>query len=495
MQGRRIDIIGGGIAGLSLGIYLQKSGFQTTIYEKHSMPGGLCTGWRRGDYTFNGCVHWILGARKGISFHEFWKEIIDIDGVRFCEHLEKTQIELKEADRHGERYFHFINNIDDFESYLLDIAPEDSKMIRRWTDKVRMVMPLLEYLPPVKYSMKLIKLIKILPFMRSWGKMSNKEFAKHFKNSFLRSAIENLYDAEMRMSVIVFAQAYAAKGVALYPIGGSLAFTKCLQDEYIKQKGVLRTNCEVKDIIVENNKATGLRLKNGETTTADFVASAADWHWTVFDALGGRFASEKMLQLRNPSKESVFYSYCRLFIGVAKSMKEWPHFERFNIPTLCLPDGTTLQKLEVEVYNYDTTLAPEGKVTMAVNILTREGDWWIKLRTDDMAKYKETKMSIENAIIDVMTQHYGTEWRDSIEVTDFITPATFERYTANLRGSSQGWSPLTDITKRLPIKPTLPGLNNFIMCGHWLEAGGGIPVALYTARKAADKIKNRLKAD
>ena len=46
----KIIIIGGGIAGLSAGIYARKAGFETTIYEKNGVPGGNCSGWNRNGY-------------------------------------------------------------------------------------------------------------------------------------------------------------------------------------------------------------------------------------------------------------------------------------------------------------------------------------------------------------------------------------------------------------------------------------------------------------
>jgi phytoene dehydrogenase-like protein len=49
-------IIGADIAGLSAGIYAQRNGYQTTIYEAHSLPGGMCTAWHRKGYTFQGSV-------------------------------------------------------------------------------------------------------------------------------------------------------------------------------------------------------------------------------------------------------------------------------------------------------------------------------------------------------------------------------------------------------------------------------------------------------
>jgi len=31
----------------------------------HSLPGGLCTSWKRGEYTIDGCLHWLSGSAPG----------------------------------------------------------------------------------------------------------------------------------------------------------------------------------------------------------------------------------------------------------------------------------------------------------------------------------------------------------------------------------------------------------------------------------------------
>ena len=37
---RTVAIIGAGIAGLATGCYAQMNGYQTTIFEQHTIPGG-----------------------------------------------------------------------------------------------------------------------------------------------------------------------------------------------------------------------------------------------------------------------------------------------------------------------------------------------------------------------------------------------------------------------------------------------------------------------
>lgn len=496
-----VDIIGAGVAGLSLGIYLQKKGIDTHIYEQHSMAGGLCTSWQRGAYTFNGCLHWVLGAKSGTSFYTMWKELFDIDQLDFFMPRERVVFDMPIPDKNGCKQFHFYTNIDEFEHYLLDIAPEDETEIRLWCSNVRLVMSMLNYLPPIwprkwwhkaLMSLKLIKLLKILPFMHSWGKMSNRDYAKRFKNSFLQTAIMRLYDAEMRMTVVVFAQAYAAQNVAQYPIGGSAFFIQQLVDKYKQLGGQLHLHCKVNNVLIADNQAVGLQLANGEQTKAQYVVSAADWHWTIFDALRGQYLNRAMMQLKHPHKNEVFYSYCRLFIGVAMPMDDVPHFARIDTEPLTMPDGTRYDHLEVETYNNDPTLAPLGHVTMAVNLLTREGEWWIDLRQNNRTDYRNAKRRLENEILQRLEIRYGSLWRSKVEQTDMVTPATWYRYTNNMWGSSQGWTPRNDITQRIAVRSTLPHLKHFALCGHWTEAGGGIPVALYSARKVSEIVAKQL---
>ncbi|MBN2275984.1 MAG: NAD(P)/FAD-dependent oxidoreductase [Bacteroidales bacterium] len=46
-------IRGGGIAGLSACCYAQMNGFQTEIYEMNSLPGDVCTSWKRGEFLYD----------------------------------------------------------------------------------------------------------------------------------------------------------------------------------------------------------------------------------------------------------------------------------------------------------------------------------------------------------------------------------------------------------------------------------------------------------
>ena len=60
---KKLIIAGGGISGLSAGIFAQAAGIHTMILEKNRVPGGLCTGWNRYGFHIDGCIRELAGFR------------------------------------------------------------------------------------------------------------------------------------------------------------------------------------------------------------------------------------------------------------------------------------------------------------------------------------------------------------------------------------------------------------------------------------------------
>ncbi len=92
MNDKSIIIIGGGITGLAAGVYSQMNGYKTSIFEMHTLPGGLCTSWQRKGYTFDGCIHWLVGHQSRIRLHTScgrnWGALKDVEIINheefFC---------------------------------------------------------------------------------------------------------------------------------------------------------------------------------------------------------------------------------------------------------------------------------------------------------------------------------------------------------------------------------------------------------------------------
>ena len=52
-----VVVIGSGLGGSVSGAYLSKFGFDVTVFEQHSIPGGYATSFDRGDFTFDVSLH------------------------------------------------------------------------------------------------------------------------------------------------------------------------------------------------------------------------------------------------------------------------------------------------------------------------------------------------------------------------------------------------------------------------------------------------------
>ncbi|MBS1634445.1 MAG: NAD(P)/FAD-dependent oxidoreductase [Bacteroidetes bacterium] len=494
----KVNIIGAGVSGLCAGSYLQMNGFETEIFEKHSIPGGLCTSWKKGDYTIDGCLHWILGSKKGSGFYNYWSELLDLKKIPFHDHDVRMHVEVKHTrDKYGDNTFHLYTNLDKLQAYMLDLAPEDSKVIKKFIRQIRILQtfelpPLLDEIPLIPSIIRSIKMSRYLRFLLlilKLNKVTNRTMARQFKNPFLKESFELLFDGEeVKMLVLAFPMASFDQKSAGYPIGGSLSWAQRLADRYTELGGKIHYNTPVKKIITENNEARALLVRNNVIHPSDITLSAADWHHTLFDFLDGKYVDKTILELRSEKKLDLFYSVLLVSFGVNRTFEGEPHFLRFPIRTkLESPCGTNWERLEVHLYNYDPTMAPEGKTMLACSFYTKNGKYWIDLRKNDRPKYREAKTKFCQDVLDRLEEKYPGI-KSQVEVMDFATPATVLRYTNNWQGSTQGWLPSDNFAASSPVGFKLPGLRNFYYASHWNRPGGGLPIAITAARDVAKTI-------
>ena len=80
-----VVIIGGGVSGLSAGIYTRLTGNRAIICEKHTTAGGNLTGWKRGEYTIDNCIHWLTGTNPATKTYKMWKELGALGNVEILQ--------------------------------------------------------------------------------------------------------------------------------------------------------------------------------------------------------------------------------------------------------------------------------------------------------------------------------------------------------------------------------------------------------------------------
>ena len=78
-------IIGAGLAGLSTGCYAQMNGYQSHIFEHHTVPGGVAACWKRKGYFIDGGIHFIMSHKPGTALHEVYRELGTAQANRFLD--------------------------------------------------------------------------------------------------------------------------------------------------------------------------------------------------------------------------------------------------------------------------------------------------------------------------------------------------------------------------------------------------------------------------
>ena len=125
-------------------------------------------------------------------------------------------------------------------------------------------------------------------------------------------------------------------------------------------------------------------------------------------------------------------------------------------------------------YNFDPTLAPEGKTVVKVQFDT-DYDYWEELYKEP-EKYRVEKERIADLVVEHLDRRFPG-LADQVEMRDVATPMTWVRYTGNWKGSYEGWM-ITKDNFMMVMPKTLPHLENFYMAGQWVNPGGGMPTAI-----------------
>jgi phytoene dehydrogenase-like protein len=470
---KKIVIIGGGMAGLSSGIYARMNGFDAEIIEMHSITGGQCTAWNRKGYRFDYCLHWLVGTRKG-PFNNIWRETDVLnDNVEIIDHEVHTKLFASDG-----REFIIYTDLNRWEEYLCKIAPEDTKRIKRMCADMRKSAFLQPFSDPPelrKFWHTIGSMLSMMPVMTLFMKYGRKSCDEYFRklgfvNESLNYFLNSIFGSR-DFSALAFIMMFAwfNQKNAGYLIGGSLPMAQRMTTRYLDHGGRLRTKSIVKKIIVENNQAKGVILSDGTEIKADYVISAADGHSTIYNLLEGRYINRKISNAYE--NWELFTPIVQVSFGINKIIGSEVHAESWLIRDQVIGRTKTTNGYSIMNYSFDPTMAPAGK---SVIIIRFESPWelWKDMDPDE---YKSEKVQIEKDAMSILEKRYpGIS--ANIEVCDVATPLTDVNYTGVWKGSYEGFMP-TSKNLMDNLKSTIPGLKKFYMAGQWLFPGGGLPPA------------------
>lgn len=482
---KKVVIIGAGVSGLTAGIYALDNNFDVTIYEKHIIAGGQCTGWERKGVHIDGCAHWIVGTSPKSDLYPLWKHIGAFDSTTTIHETEY----FSKIDIDGE-IFTFYADLEKLKEEMLRVAPEDKKQINRFIKGIKAYMhvqiPTKKPIDHYNFFELTAFGIKMLPmvfhFLR-YKHMSIETYATKFKSKILQEAFNRVMTDNFNIHSFVYVMKSLAKQDAGVIEGGSRQVAKNVEKRFIEKGGTLITNKEIARIIVEDNVAKGVVFKDQKEDYADYIISAADAHHTLYTLLQDKY-EDKYFTSRfgdrkiNPLSTSILVSF-----KINKLLNHFPKMIDFKIPNIKI-GPMDITDLSIRNHSFDNTLN-EDKTTITVLINTTDGVYDY-LKSLNRKEYLKEKEELGLKVRDEIIKYVNLDEKD-IELVDVATPLTYERYTNAYRGSYMSFV-TTDKTKGLMRKGLIKGLDNFVLAGQWIMSPGGLPIALFSGKHAAIRV-------
>lgn len=491
MTQKSIIIIGAGLAGLSTGCYSQMNGYQTKIFEHHATPGGVATCWKRKGYIIDGGIHFLMCHKPGQSIYEIYREL----GTAQSNHFLDMTSYCRFIDEASGRSVQITPDLDLLAKELKAFSPADSRFIddliagardMQGTDMGDMGMSqpqeLLGFVDKLKQMWGMRRFFKY--FAGKYAR-SAADYGKAIHDPWLRYIFENMFLPEVPVWFILMLLELLADGQLGLLEGGSLNFVLPIEKHYRNLGGQVTYGATVDKILVENDRAVGVRLADGSEHRAEIVVSAADGYSTIFKMLEGRYVDgdiEKRYRNWKLTRPLVMISF-----GVARKFNGESSLNLIKLERPFTTGNKAIDSITVRIFNYTDGFAPPGKTVVQVMFET-DFDWWNEMQKDRPGYEAEKKRVADQALQRLEARYPGIS--SQVEIIDVATPYTWWRYTRNNKGAYQGWLMSSEIINS-QIKKTLPGLGNFYMAGQWATSGGGVISSLYSGRHVVQILCHR----
>jgi phytoene dehydrogenase-like protein len=267
--------------------------------------------------------------------------------------------------------------------------------------------------------------------------------------------------------------AYGYANAVQWPLGGSLEFSRSIEKRYKDLGGKIHYGRKVEKILTENDKAVGVRLTDGSEHYAGLVISDADGRRTILEMLDGKYMDERIRgYCADPPDETSWAIH--VFLGVKRDLSQEPSSLVLLLEEPVTIAGHRNESLEMQIYGFDQTMAPEGKGVIKVELVSSYS-YWKNLRADK-PQYDQEKQKVAQQVIGLLENHFPGI-KDQVETIDVPTVMTWERYM----GGSHGFAGMPN--KKVNVlasafgkgwEMTLPGLAHFYLVGQWATSAGSL---------------------
>ena len=498
-------VIGAGNGGLASTATLAEKGKSVILFEKHNIPGGCGTSFRRGRFEFEVALHQLshMGTadnpgplrkqfeRYGMVDQVEWIQIKELFRVNYpdgtgvslpCDRKQCEEFLGKEFPSEKENIINYFEVVYKFCDEAGAFAAKSAESTGEPGSIKKAIM---------KFGFP-----KMYPTLAKYGLKSTQEVLdEFFSDKKLQLALSAYWcfmgvpPSRFPFSILAKCTNFYMETKPYYMKGTSMMMNQAIMESAIRMGATVKLNCGIKRIVIENGKAVGVIDENGEEYRAKKIISNISPLATYGNLMYEEEVPKEAREYLKPYTIGISAITC--FIGLDCTPEEIGFGTSFTLNYESLDanqDFKNAYKLLPETdplvatcYTVDDpSVSPKGTSVITAGTL-KYGIEWEKLSAE---QYYEAKYEAGRRIVERLEKLYPG-FTDHIEEMEIATPLTHMRYLGHPGGAIYGYE--QDLNQAVFFFPTESKIDGLEFASGWVNACGFGPNYTY-----ADTVATRI---
>jgi phytoene desaturase len=483
-------VIGSGIAGIATAIRLRVQGYDVSVFEANSYPGGKLSQIEKDGFRFD-------AGPSLFTLPAYVDELFTL------------------AQKNPRDYFNYIR-IDKACDYFY----EDGTHVAAWADPLAFAQEveaktgvssdsILRKLDTARYRYEKASKIFLENNLRDKKTWLSKDVAKallhihklgifgsmHNENmaGFKDARLVQLFD---RFATYNGSDPYRAPGIlnsiphlehnlgTYFPVGGMHAITESLYKLSLDLGIVYEFNNKVEQIKIKDGQAYGISIQH-DFVPADIVFCNMDFFHAYKKLLPNIKAPKRILNQERSSSALIFYwgmrkTFSKLGLhNIFFSQNYQAEFEHLFQSKTLFSDPTVYINISSKFEKSHAPADCENWFVM-INVPANTGQDWDTLI-----------QNARKAIIEKLNRMLKENIESLIICEEILEPRTIESKTSSYRGSLYGTSSNSQFAAFLRHPNQNSSIKNLYFCGGSVHPGGGIPLSLLSAKISTNMLLNK----
>ena len=270
-------VIGSGMGSLTAAALLSKEGKKVLVLERHYVAGGFTHVFKRKGYEWDVGIHYIGEVQNPNSPIRKMFDYVSDRNLKW-----EDMGDIYDRVIIGDKTYDFVKGVENFKKKLVSYFPDESSAIEKY----------IQIVFDCNKTMKKFYIEKALPSIIS------SLFGYLFRKKYLKYSSKTTYEVISSLTqnhelIKVLTAQYGDYGLppkqssfamhasvvkhyfkgGSFPIGGSSEIVNTINPVIEKSKGKIVIKAEVKEIIIENDRAVGVLMEDGKKFFSKIIIS------------------------------------------------------------------------------------------------------------------------------------------------------------------------------------------------------------------------------